>query len=144
MTNSRARIRDMSAIREQDVETGRLALERWATQAKDSKDAGNPLAHVDLPRRDYAMAVRYSLYLLSMRAPGGAVEVRVAPWSAVKILDGPKSDPHNLTPPDTIELDPDVWLRVACGITSWEYERESGRITAVGERDDLSTFLPLI
>lgn len=71
------------------------------------------------------------------------VEVRVAPWGAVKILDGPESDPHNLTPPDVIELDPEVWLRLACGITTWAEEKDAGHISAVGERDDLSDLLPL-
>ncbi len=89
------------------------------------------------------MAVRYSLYLLEKKAPGEGVEVRVAPWGAIKILDGPASDPHNLTPPDVIELDPDVWMRLATGITSWGEEKDAGHITAVGERDDLSGLLPL-
>ena len=66
-----------------------------------------------------------------------------APWGAIKILDGPASDPHNLTPPDVIELDPSVWLRVASGVTTWNEERAAGHITAVGERDDLSALLPL-
>lgn len=70
-----------------------------------------------LPRQLWAMAVRYSLYLLEKKAPGEGVEVRVAPWGAIKILDGPASDPHNLTPPDVIELDPDVWMRLATGIS---------------------------
>ena len=96
-----------------------------------------------LPRQLWAMAVRYSLYLLEKKAPGEGVEVRVAPWGAIKILDGPASDPHNLTPPDVIELDPDVWMRLATGITSWDEEKDAGRITAVGERDDLSGLLPL-
>ena len=65
-------------------------------------------------------------------------------WGAIKILDGPASDPHNLTPPDVIELEPDVWMRLATGITSWAEEKEAGRITAVGERDDLSSLLPLV
>ncbi len=90
------------------------------------------------------MAVRYSLYLLEKKAPGEGVEVRVAPWGAIKIFDGPASDPHNLTPPDVIELDPDVWMRLATGITSWDEEKDAGRITAVGERDDLSGLLPLL
>lgn len=64
------------------------------------------------------MAVRYSLHLLEKKAPGEGVEVRVAPWGAIKILDGPASDPHNLTPPDVIELEPDVWMRLAAGITA--------------------------
>ena len=83
------------------------------------------------------------LFLLERRAPGPGVEVRVAPWGAVKILDGPESDPHNLTPPDVIELDPEVWLRLACGITTWAEEKDAGHISAVGERDDLSDLLPL-
>ena len=96
-----------------------------------------------LPRPVKAMAVRFSLHLLEQKAPGPGVEVRVAPWGAVKILDGPASDPHNLTPPDVIQLAPDVWLRLASGITSWAEEKEAGHITAVGERDDLSDLLPL-
>lgn len=90
------------------------------------------------------MAVRYTLHLLEERAPGGAVEVRVPPWGAVKILAGPQSDPHNLTPPDVIELDPETWLRLAAGLSVWDDERVSGRITAVGERDDLGGLLPLV
>ena len=92
-----------------------------------------------LPRQLWAMAVRYSLHLLEKKAPGAGVEVRVAPWGAIKILDGPASDP-----PDVIELEPDVWMRLATGITSWQEEKEAGRITAVGERDDLSSLLPLV
>ena len=63
--------------------------------------------------------------------------------AGTQILDGPASDPHNLTPPDVIELDPEVWLRLAAGITTWDEEKTAGRITAVGERDNLSDLLPL-
>lgn len=97
-----------------------------------------------LGRRAMAMAVRYSLYLLEKRAPGPGVEVRVAPYAAVKVLDGPASDPHNLTPPDVIELEPAVWLRMACGVTTWQEEKDEGHIAAVGPRDDLRRFLPLV
>ena len=76
-------------------------------------------------------------------APGPGVELRIAPYAAVKILEGPKSDPHNLTPPDVIELEPAVWLRMACGFTTWQEEKDAGHISAVGVRDDLSRFLPL-
>ena len=96
-----------------------------------------------LPRSTMAMAVRYTLAALEHRAPGPGVEVRVAPFGAIKILDGPASDPHNLTPPDVIELKPEVWLRLAAGVTSWGEEKAAGHIAAVGERDDLSALLPL-
>lgn len=113
-------------------------------QTATPADAASRLAvHPDLPRPIWAMAVRYTLFLLERRAPGEGVEVRVAPWGAIKILEGPASDPHNLTPPDVIELDPDVWLRLAAGITAWDEEKDAGRISAVGERDDLSDLLPL-
>ena len=113
------------------------------TQRSDCARADSESLMPALPRPTWAMAVRYTLYLLERKAPGPGVEVRVAPWGAVKILDGPASDPHNLTPPDVIELDPEVWLRLAAGITTWSQEKDAGRITAVGERDDLSDLLPL-
>lgn len=145
----------MAVIREQDLDKGRDAFAQWRQAARqilaeylpgDDEDAARAF-RLDfsprLPRRLWAMAVRYSLYLLEKKAPGEGVEVRVAPWGAIKILDGPASDPHNLTPPDVIELEPDVWMRLATGITSWDEEKDAGRITAVGERDDLSRLLPL-
>ena len=129
----------MAVIHDRDLERGRESFNQWRTLAETDEKASE-----SLDRSTVAMAVRYSLRLLEMKAPGGAVEVRVAPWGAVKILDGPRSDPHNLTPPDVIELDPDVWLRLACGITSWSEEKNAGHISAVGERDDLSALLPLV
>jgi hypothetical protein len=137
----------MAAIREQDISEGMRAFDAWRDAAAPHRgeDLQTRLAFspTELPRPTWAMAVRYSLYLLENKAPGPGVEVRVAPWSAVKILDGPASDPHNLTPPDVIELEPEVWLRVASGLTTWGEEKSAGHITAIGERDDLSALLPL-
>lgn len=151
----------MAVIRRQDLATGREAWHQWREAAKqiagsgpsrtasgnDADNAENKelrlAVHPDMPRQTWAMAVRYTLHLLECRAPGEGVEVRVAPWGAIKILDGPASDPHNLTPPDVIELEPDVWLRLVSGVTTWDEEKTAGRISAVGERDDLSDLLPL-
>lgn len=121
-------------------------LAKAAKQALDDPDdeAARMTINPKVSRRQAAMAVRYSLHMLEIKAPGPGVEVRVAPWAAVKILDGPASDPHNLTPPDVIELDPAVWLRLAAGVTRWDEEREAGHISAVGERDDLHELLPLV
>lgn len=143
---------NMSVIREADVEEGRRNFLSWRDMAKEIRQgltdpddvAARMAIDPKVPRRQAAMAVRYSLHMLEIKAPGPGVEVRVAPWGAIKILDGPASDPHNLTPPDVIELDPEVWLRLATGITSWQEEREVGHITAVGERDDLHELLPLV
>ncbi|QOL32285.1 sterol carrier family protein [Bifidobacterium eulemuris] len=141
----------MAVIREQDLGKGRDAWHAWREAAEaviggisgEQARAGRLGVTPALPRPIMAMAVRYTLHLLERKAPGPGVEVRVAPWGAIKILDGPASDPHNLTPPDVIELDPDVWLRLAAGITTWSEEKQAGHISAVGERDDLSDLLPL-
>ena len=116
----------MAVILEKDLKRGHDALVQWRAAARELAD--------NTPHR---------LTVSPVLPPGPGVEVRVAPWGAVKILDGPESDPHNLTPPDVIELDPEVWLRLACGITTWAEEKDAGHISAVGERDDLSDLLPL-
>lgn len=139
----------MDAIHERDIPRGLAAFDTWRTAGLRARAAGvGDLAsrlsiEPELPRPVWAMAVRYALYLLERKAPGQGVEVRVAPWGAIKILDGPASDPHNLMPPDVIELEPEVWMRLACGLTTWAEEKEAGHISAVGERDDLSALLPV-
>lgn len=155
----------MAVIHDKDRLEGATSLKAWkdaafeqlemlvaegdGTEQGDGVGGGNVAAlrmrvSPTLGRRAMAMAVRYSLYLLEKRAPGPGVEVRVAPYAAVKVLDGPASDPHNLTPPDVIELEPAVWLRMACGVTTWQEEKDEGHISAVGPRDDLRRFLPLV
>ncbi|MDD6373351.1 MAG: sterol carrier family protein [Bifidobacteriaceae bacterium] len=143
----------MPVIHDKDVLEGEDSLSAWNDAAHEAlaecggRDASPEMRMTIAPRlarRAMAMAVRYSLYRLEKIAPGPGVEVRVAPYAAVKVLDGPASDPHNLTPPDVIELDPAVWLRMVCGITTWAEEKDAGHITAVGQRDDLSRFLPLV
>ena len=144
----------MAVIREQDLGKGRAAFEQWQDAAHNIFSEQLPAdddAAFDfrlnfsprLPRQLWAMAVRYSLYLLEKKAPGEGVEVRVAPWGAIKILDGPASDPHNLTPPDVIELEPRRVDEARHRHHQLGRGKDAGRITAVGERDDLSGLLPL-
>lgn len=136
---------NMAVILQKDLAAGKAALAQWGDAAREAQSSAASALDVApaLPRPTMALAVRYSLHLLEQQAPGEGVEVRVAPYGAIKILEGPASDPHNLTPPDVIELEPAVWLRLACGITTWDEEHDAGHISAVGERDDLSTLLPL-
>ncbi len=135
----------MAIIKQSDIMAGENALREWKNKAELLIGDGENASTINPPmtRSNRAMAVRYSLYMTTIACPGDGVELRVAPYAAVKILEGPKSDPHNLTPPDVIELAPDVWLRMVCGFTTWSDERAAGNITAVGERDDLSPYLPL-
>lgn len=134
----------MAVLKKQDIPVAIAAYDSWNDAAHAMLGTVDPITiNPNLDRKTMAMAVRYALYVMEQKAPGPSVEVRVAPWGAIKILEGPASDPHNLTPPDVIELDPQVWLRVCCGITTWQEEVDAGHISAVGERDNLSALLPL-
>ncbi len=92
-------------------------------------------------RSDYATAVRYLLQLLVEKAPGNAVEVRVPPFGAVQVLEGPRHTRG--TPPNVVETDTATWIALATGAESWADAVAAGRILASGTRADLSALLPL-
>ena len=85
--------------------------------------------------------VKSTLALLTAKAPGRAIEVRVPPYAAVQCGDGPAHTRG--TPPNTIEMDADTWLALASGKLSWSDAMNRGAIAASGVRDDLTQYLPL-
>lgn len=92
-------------------------------------------------RTDLATAVRYLLQLLAEKAPGHTVEVRVPPFGAVQVLEGPRHTRG--TPPNVVETDPATWIALATGRELWADAAAAGRIAASGTRADLSELLPL-
>jgi hypothetical protein len=92
-------------------------------------------------RTDRATAVRYLLQLLAEKAPGHTVEVRVPPFGAVQIIEGPRHTRG--TPPNVVETDPETWIALATGAERWSDAADAGRISASGTRADLSDLLPL-
>ncbi|MCA1654867.1 MAG: sterol carrier family protein [Pseudonocardiaceae bacterium] len=93
------------------------------------------------PRAALALAVRLSLRTLAQVAPGRSVEVRVPPFAAVQCVEGPRHTRG--TPPNVVETDPRTWLELAAGSLTWTDALAAGRITASGNRADLSALLPL-
>lgn len=89
-----------------------------------------------------ATAVRYTLEELAARHPGGSVEVRVPPFAAVQVLQGPRHTRG--TPPAVVEMDAPTWLALATGSLTFERAREEGRVRASGQRADLGGLLPLV
>ena len=85
--------------------------------------------------------VKTTLALLTAKAPGRAIEVRVPPYAAVQCGAGPTHTRG--TPPNTIEMNAQTWLALASGSLSWEQAMNSGAIAASGVRADLSEYLPL-
>lgn len=92
-------------------------------------------------RTDLATAVRYLLQLLAEKAPGNSVEVRVPPFGAVQVVEGPRHTRG--TPPNVVETDPLTWIALATGAEAWADAVAGGRILASGTRADLAALLPL-
>ncbi len=88
------------------------------------------------------LAVRYALQVLTDRAPGHSVEVRIPPFAAVQAIPGPVH--RRGTPSAVVEMDPATWLALATGTTTWAQAKAAGRIRASGERADLGSWLPLV
>ena len=89
-----------------------------------------------------ATAVRYLLQLLAERAPGNTVEVRVPPFGAVQVIEGPRHTRG--TPPNVVEMDAQTWVATATGRELWADAVAGGRIHASGQRADLSALLPVL
>ncbi|SDU19599.1 TIGR03083 family protein [Jiangella alkaliphila] len=106
--------------------------------ARSVPDADPPA----LPRDTTRLAVRTLLDVLAERAPGRSVEVRVAPFAAVQCIEGPRHTRG--TPPNTVDLTPALWLRLAGGRTTWADGVSAGAVLASGQRADLSSYLPLL
>lgn len=92
-------------------------------------------------RTAVATAVRYLLQVLADASPGRSVEVRVPPWGAVQIVEGPTHTRG--TPPNVVELDPATFIALATGGVDWSSAVAAGRVHASGARSDLSGLLPL-
>ena len=85
--------------------------------------------------------VKSTLALLTAKAPGRAIEVRVPPYAAVQCGDGPTHTRG--TPANVIEMDAQTWLALASGEKSWADAMSEGLIVASGVRADLTQLLPL-
>ena len=91
---------------------------------------------------DLRLLTKHLLALLVAKAPGGAVEVRVPPYAVAQCLGGTRHTRG--TPPAVVETDPATWIAVATGDLDWHDAADGGRLTASGERSDLSPLLPLV
>jgi hypothetical protein len=91
---------------------------------------------------DLRLLTKHLLALLVTRAPGGAVEVRVPPYAVAQCVAGTRHTRG--TPPAVVELDPTTWIALAVGDLDWQDAEADARLTASGERSDLSDLLPLV
>ena len=86
--------------------------------------------------------VKEILAKISKIAPGHAVELRIPPYSAIQCVEGPKHTRG--TPPNVVEMSAEVLFEISAGKITWPDAIGDGRISASGERSDLSSlFLQL-
>ena len=85
--------------------------------------------------------VKAVLEQISLLAPGNAVELRIPPYSAIQCCAGPKHTRG--TPPNVVEMSAEVLFALIHGSLDWADGIDDGRITASGERSDLSLMLQL-
>jgi hypothetical protein len=95
----------------------------------------------DAPASALRLLTKHYLAVLATRHPGRSVEVRVPPYAAVQCIGGTRHTRG--TPPAVVETDALTWVRLARGDLSWAEAVATGRVTASGERSDLSAHLPL-
>jgi uncharacterized protein (TIGR03083 family) len=95
-----------------------------------------------LDRDAMAATARTLARMLAGQAPGRSVEVRVPPYVAVQCVEGPRHTRG--TPANVIETDPVTWLELATGRLAWADARGAGRVSASGERADLTAYLPVL
>jgi uncharacterized protein (TIGR03083 family) len=80
--------------------------------------------------------------VLAKQAPGRSVELRVPPYVAVQAIEGPRHTRG--TPSNVVEVEPLTWVRVAAGRASFADAVANGKISASGQRADLTPYLPLL
>ena len=119
------------AIRSIPTADGDRVLSAWMSDPASIRDDAAELA----------LAVRYGLQLIRQKAPGNSVELRVPPFGAVQIIEGPRHTRG--TPPAVIEVSAEVWLDLVLGKTSFSEAQRNGSVSASGLRADLQGFLPL-
>jgi hypothetical protein len=93
------------------------------------------------PRAVLGAAVKTTARWLAQHVPGRSVELRVPPHVAVQCIEGPRHTRG--TPPNVVETDAATWLRLATGQLDWATAIADGKVTASGNRADLSGLLPL-
>ena len=86
--------------------------------------------------------VKKYLDLLSKKAPGHSVEVRIPPYGAIQCVAGPVH--KRGIPRAVIEMNAETFLKLSTGKLLWQDGINEGDIIASGERTNLANYFPLI
>jgi hypothetical protein len=93
-----------------------------------SPEAGNA-ALLDTANQ-MPMAVRFLLQKIEDRHRGGSVELRVPPYGAIQCIKG--QEHRRGTPPNVVEMSPEVFIALCLKQTEFTEEFQAGRILVSG------------
>ena len=143
------RLATASGDRLLDTRTGVLSLADYLVTRTvelvvhtDDLNAAVPGLDIPYERQALAACTRLLADALAVKAPGGSTEVRVPPYAVVQCVEGPRHTRG--TPPNVVETDPLTWIRLATGRLTWQDALAEAKVSASGERADLSGPLPLM
>ncbi|MFE0461034.1 sterol carrier family protein [Kitasatospora sp. NPDC058965] len=121
-----------------------MLVTRLVEAVVHADDLAAALGLDEFPHDRFALASVSRLLADSFAAqvPGGAVELRVPPFAVVQAVPGPRHTRG--TPPNVVETAPLDWIRLATGRLGWAELVGGPRLTASGERSDLSPYLPVL
>ena len=108
------------------------SVHRYLT-ARDAKPGSPDLAAFE------RAAVKDLLIALARSAPGASVELRVPPYGATQLIQGPRH--RRGTPSATVELDAATLVSLCIGELAWADAVAQGLVWASGERADLTEVL---
>lgn len=110
-------------------------INRLRPEADPIPIGGKPLAY----------SCRRLARILEATHPGRSIEVRIPPYAAIQCSIAGEGPTHTRgTPPNVVETDPITFLRLATGREDWSAARSAGRVSASGQRADISAALPIL
>ncbi|ATL28908.1 maleylpyruvate isomerase family mycothiol-dependent enzyme [Streptomyces formicae] len=123
---------------------GDFLVTRTVELTVHTDDLNDAVPGLDVPydRQCVAACTRLLADALAVKAPGASTEVRVPPYAVVQCVEGPRHTRG--TPPNVVETDPLTWIRLATGRTDWKTALDAAKVSASGERADLSDLLPIM
>lgn len=123
----------------------RTRVVEWVAHSDDLSRSLPGRDPILLNRSAMAETVRALGDALARMHPGRSVELRVPPFAAYQCGTGEDDPTHTRgTPPNVVECDPLVFVRLACGRQTFADALATHQLTASGTRADLTSWLPLL
>ncbi|MEY4990691.1 MAG: hypothetical protein RIS08_917 [Actinomycetota bacterium] len=107
--------------------------------AKKQIPSAEGLAAIE--NRDLPTATRFLLQEIEKRFPGGTVELRVPPYGAIQCIAG--LDHRRGTPPNVVELEPELFIDLCLGKAKWQEGSSVGASVSGAMANEVASIFPL-